>query len=52
MTVVRLATAMMARLIMVRTALVRKIPRWPSTVSEPIAMRGPETIAPRRRVFM
>jgi hypothetical protein len=38
--------AMMARPMRVRTALVRKMPRWPSTVREPIAMMAPDTMEP------
>jgi hypothetical protein len=38
--------AMMASPMRVRTALVRKMPRWPSTVREPIAMMAPDTMEP------
>ena len=44
--------AMMARPMRVRTALVRKMPRCPSTVREPMVMTGPDTMEPIRRVFM
>jgi hypothetical protein len=50
--VVRLAMVMMVSPIRVRTALVRKMPRCPSTVSEPIAMMRPDTIEPIRRVHV
>ena len=49
---VRLATVMTVRPIRVRAAQVRKMPRCPSAEREPIAMIGPETIAPTRRVFV
>jgi hypothetical protein len=43
---------MMASPIRVTMALVRKMPRCPSTVREPIATMAPDTIEPIRRVFM
>ena len=48
---VRLAMTMMTRPTRVAAAQVTKIPRWPSTVREPTAMIGPDTMAPSRRVF-
>lgn len=48
----RLAALMTTSAAAATAAQARKMPRLPSTVREPKAMSGPETIDPMRRVFM